>query len=274
LGLLPLHAARVANPACPSGWRYAMDDICFRYAPSARALQEAQQQVEQLQTTSLLMVEDPQDTLDFSALAAQAAMDLFSDCTHLGKAQATWQAVREQIPLHEVLYFFCHGIAEFDHPLQSGLELADRRLTLADILDAHLERTRLAVLSACETGIPSDLRAVDEVTSLPTGLIQAGVPGVVGSLWSVSEVSTVLLMVLFFDLWRKKGCLPAEALRQAQILLREMNSGALTNFLKQEIPADLKMMMPAAVAEKLYTYAALSDFSHPFFWSAFFYSGV
>jgi CHAT domain-containing protein len=134
--------------------------------------------------------------------------------------------------------------------------------------------TRLAILSACETGIPSNLRVVDEVTSLSTWLTLASIPGVVCLLWSVSDVSTALLMVLFFDLWRNKGYPPAEALRQAQILLRDMNSGTLSTFLKHKIPISLQTMMPVEVTEKLYTYTALSDFSHPFFWSAFFYTDI
>lgn len=60
---------------------------------------------------------------------------------------------------------------------------------------------RLALLSACETGLPGT-QLPDEVVSLPTRLLQAGVAGVAASLWSVADLSTTLLLVRFyFLLW-------------------------------------------------------------------------
>ncbi len=45
------------------------------------------------------------------------------------------------------------------------------RLTLRDFLSTEGISARLAVLSACETGIP-DLKNADEVIGLPAGLVQ------------------------------------------------------------------------------------------------------
>ena len=43
LGLLPLHAAWTPDENTPTGKRYALDDILFSYAPSARALRRARE---------------------------------------------------------------------------------------------------------------------------------------------------------------------------------------------------------------------------------------
>jgi CHAT domain-containing protein len=160
------------------------------------------------------------------------------------------------LPHHTVLHFACHGSADFDSPLDSGLLMAnDETLSLRDFFNLDLQ-VRLATLSACETGLPG-LTLPDEVVSLPTGLLQAGVAGVVASLWSVADSSTMLLMVKFYDLWRKQNLAPSEALRQAQIWLRDSPEGEFE-----------------ALSVGLYTVTPEQRcFEHPFYWAAFSYTG-
>ena len=72
----------------------------------------------------------------------------------------------------------------YARPLESGLLMADNEmLTLREIMALEAGKARLAFLSACDTGIPG-VDMPDEVLSLPAGLTQAGVAGVVASLWS------------------------------------------------------------------------------------------
>ncbi len=121
---------------------------------------------------------------------------------------ATRTAVRDALPDYDVLHFSCHGMADFTEPLNSGLLMSNNEiLTLRDFLSTELKGARLAVLSACETGIP-DLKNADEVIGLPAGLLQAGVAGVAASLWSVSDLSTMMLMVRFYEFWRKDNVEP------------------------------------------------------------------
>lgn len=123
--------------------------------------------------------------------------------------------MRDALPKHTVLHFACHASVNFQQPLNSGLAMANyESLTLRDFLDLHLPGTRLAVLSACETGLPG-AELPDEVLSLPAGLLQAGLAGVAASLWSVADISTMMLMVRFYELWRKDCREPMEALREA-----------------------------------------------------------
>jgi CHAT domain-containing protein len=74
--------------------------------------------------------------------------------------------------------------------------MSDNLLTLRDIFALNLAEQgglRLAILSACETGMIGTKNA-DEAISLPTGLLQAGVAAVIASLWAVSDLSTMLLL--------------------------------------------------------------------------------
>jgi CHAT domain-containing protein len=169
-------------------------------------------------------------------------------------------------------------------PLESGLLLAqDDWLTLRDLLAQRIPGSRLAVLSACETGIPGT-ELPDEVIGLPTGLQQVGVAGVIASLWSVSDISTALLVTRFYHLWRGDGLEPPEALRQAQIWLRDTTNGEKKAYFQQFLPEfspkqELMQHMFRHVAEQFYRFFVFEDndtkaFAHPFYWAAFHYVGV
>jgi CHAT domain-containing protein len=220
LGLLPLHAAWREDPTAPSGRRYALDDLLITYVPSAQTLRHARAAATRPAET-LLAVPYPDPHFQFADHAVEAALDLFAHRQALRHHQATLEAVKGAFDDYSVLFFFTHGHADFDEPLRSGLLTTDGWLTLGDIFDLHSEWARLAVLSACETGVPADLKTIDEFISLPGGLMQAGIPGVVGSLWSVAESSTALLMALFFENWRRRGLTPPQALRAAQQTVRD-----------------------------------------------------
>ena len=280
LGLLPLHAAWIeAN----GKRRYALDSICLTYAPNARALSAARQTAARVPPNRLFAVDEPQPVSANPLPNANA--EVFAACEHftqrkvLAGEAATEQAVRDQLSHHSVLHFSCHGRANFAQPLDSGLLMAhDQTLTLRDILALRLENARLAVLSACETGIPG-IELPDEVISLPTGLAQAGIAGVVASLWSVSDSSTMMLMTRFYELWKGDGLEPPEALRQAQFWVRDTTNGQKAEYFKSFLPEFSGERMPVHVADTLYKASILArpdenDFEHPFYWAAFTYTGA
>ncbi|MFQ5578020.1 MAG: CHAT domain-containing protein [Anaerolineae bacterium] len=132
----------------------------------------------------MLAIENPDGSLHFSAQAVGAAAAHFEQPTVLRGKAADKIAVLAQLPRHSVTYFFTHGIANFNEPLQSGLLLGnDEWLTLAQLYDVQMPQVQLAVLAACESGAPADFSALDEAVSLPGGLLEAGVPAVVGVAW-------------------------------------------------------------------------------------------
>jgi CHAT domain-containing protein len=280
LGLLPLHAAWTEDPSTPTGKRYALDHVYFSYAPSAHALLSVQDGANR-PVNSILAVDNPDGTLIFSSEEVAAAVDHFPgdhSVWLIGEA-ALSKRVREAMARKDVLHFSTHGLAGFSQPLDSFLLLANNeRLTLRDILELRLS-ARMAVLSACETSIPGT-RLLDEVVGLPTGFLQAGVAGVVGSLWSVSDASTMMLVARFYDLWRGEGLEPPEALRQAQIWLRDSTNGEKEEYFKHAIEHyQGQPRMPGTTAREGLKQIRFADphersFTHPFFWAAFSYTGV
>jgi CHAT domain-containing protein len=192
--------------------------------------------------------------------------------------QATLQAVTAGLDDASVLHLACHGSADLTVPLNSGLALAgDEPLTLRRLFELRL-RARLAVLSACETALPGT-ELPDEVIGLPTGLLQAGVAGVVASMWAVPDATTMLLMVGFYDRWRRQGMPPAEALRQAQRWLRDSTNGEKRELFQALLQGGEGTWLPRATAEACLEAVVLEDpegraFADPTGWAAFTYTGA
>ncbi len=278
LGLLPLHAAWTDNPTTPTGRHYAMDTVCFTYAPSARAMQEGQEIASRARPDALLAIDNPDSSLENATYEVQTALFGFDKTLQLSGQEANHQTVTEAMPHYSVLHFATHGRANWLEPLQSSLRLADGELTLGELLDSRLPETRLAVLSACETGVLGT-KLPDEVVSLPSGLMQAGVAGVVASLWAVQDISTAMLMAHFYELWRQDGLALSEALRQAQTWMRDTTDGEKAAYFQTFLPEFSNPRMPDESAQAFYNAVIFNDpntysFSNPFYWAAFTYSGV
>lgn len=219
-----------------------------------------------------MAVDNPDRSLRFAEYEVQAALDMFKHSKHLHGGEATFEAVKKEMQSAQILHFATHGRAGWEREEQAQLKLADRDLTLPDIFKLNLNQTRLAVLSACETGVPR-LKLIDEMIGMPTGMMQAGVPGVVGSLWSVNDKSTALLMARFYSLWHKEGHTPQEALRQAQIWLRDSTTAQKMDLFEQT------GHLSAGIAQTFYERIAWDEpdervFESPYFWAAFTYTGV
>jgi|GEM_PF-380331 len=272
LNLLPLHAAWTEDHTKPTGKRYALDTIIISYSPNARYLISAQNIANSISSETLLVVDDPSpvkaNRLPNSTYEVEAAASLFPEEKRriLRHEEATRHAVLEAINDYTVLHFSCHGSADFNNPLNSCLLMAnDERFTIKDLLGLRLKGSRLAVLSASETSIIG-LDLPDEVVSLSAGMLQAGAAGVVASLWSPYDLSTAFLMMYFYDIWRKKEIEPVEALRQAQIWMRDTTSREKAIYLKEE-----------SNKKEIYRKVRLrrdDHFEHPCHWAVFGYMGV
>jgi CHAT domain-containing protein len=115
-------------------------------------------------------------------------------------------------------------------PDEGGIALAGDWVPATQLARRNL-KSRLAVVSACQTAVLADIaRAPDEAFSLSTAFLAAGSAGAVATLWSIDDVPTALLMTRFYEeLFDGKG--PAQALRQAQLWLRDLHEAEEAAFL-------------------------------------------
>jgi CHAT domain-containing protein len=174
-----------------------------------------------------------------------------------------------------VVHLACHGRADLLSPLDDSLLLAgDQPLTLRDIIRVRLDReatVRLAVLSACETSI-AGLEAPDEVVSLPSGLLEAGVAGVVAAQWRVPDLSAAILMTRFYAEWASTGTDPAAALQAAQRWIRDStNKDIAEYFASRELPPQTSRPLWRSLIRMD---SQQRGFAHPAHWAGFIFSGA
>jgi CHAT domain-containing protein len=96
-------------------------------------------------------------------------------------------------------------------------------LYLDDIYKTRSGRTRLVVLSACQSGLGGYFRG-EGIVSLVRPFLAMRVPTVVASLWSVESNATADLMIDFHKRRRAGGLGAADALREAQISMSQSAS--------------------------------------------------
>ena len=282
LAVLPLHAAWTER----TGRRYyALDAMTFSYASSSRALIHARRIAALPMGNRLLAVDEPMPitgggSLPNSHAEVEAIASHFTEVEVFQHRQATRRSILDALPTAQVAHFSCHGVTNWNEPLRSGLLLAhDEMLTVHDLFQVRLTGARLATLSACETGIVGT-QLPDEVIALPSAFLQAGFAGTVASLWSVTDISTAMLMERFYRLWREEGLQPALALREAQRWLRDTTNQQKAEYFARDISALTgAMKMPEEVAADFFSQVLSREpkacsFQHPFWWAAFYLTGV
>jgi CHAT domain len=151
---------------------------------------------------------------------AQAVSQVFKTTPFTG-ASATKEAIMMKASGADILYFATHAVASNTDPLGgsflalSAAKDPQGRWTAQEIQTSKL-RARLAVLSACQTGLGKTHDA--GIIGLARAFQIAGVPRVVMSLWSVNDAATSELMQAF--VLNLHSFVPAEALQRAMLQVR------------------------------------------------------
>jgi CHAT domain-containing protein/tetratricopeptide (TPR) repeat protein len=270
LGALPLHAAWTPDETTPSRRRYAIDEILLTYAPSALALDELAHAATTGDGRDLLVVDDPRrpdlPLLNYAADEVASVTARFAHHQVLART-ARKQEVLASLHSADIVHVVCHGYADVLAPLNSALMLAAERLQLRDIMSMGPLRARLVVLSACETAT-TGVGLPDESIGFPTGLLRAGARGVIGSMWAVPDSSAMMVMARFYQYWQNDSMRPEQALRAAQLWLRDSTNGE-----KQAALPESMLTTPAtAAAARLWLTAR--ETVHPIHWAGFTYHGL
>jgi CHAT domain-containing protein len=296
LHLLPLHALPLAEE------QHCLLDSFTKgvsYTPNCQLLQLSQKR-QRPDFTHLFAIQNPTQDLMFTDLEVEMIRQHFLSSDVLVKEAARKEVLDNQ-RLHDVhcLHFSCHGYFDFEYPLNSALILAgavdstslqqantvykissregsrfnlEKCLTLGDIFNFNLSQCRLVTLSACETGLTDSTRLSDEYISLAIGFLVAGSRSVVGSLWTVEELSTAFLMIKFYENLQSQISV-GTALSQAQLWLRNATLAELEPWLMQR-----QLLLSNKQKRLLLGWFRLSEadeqpFQSPFYWAGFCASG-
>ncbi len=198
--------------------------------------------------------------MNFSALPfAQQEVEnlatLIPDTTVLLGHKFTREALLKSIPDHNIIHLATNGAFVIDKPQDSFILLGNGdRITLGDVETWNLKNVDLVVLSACETGLGSQLGNGEEILGFGYTMQEAGARAVIASLWSIDDGGTQVLMDAFYTKLANGNITKAEALRQAQIAL-----------IASDDTASSQEKGGLAVVRR----QVKNRFSHPFYWAPF-----
>ncbi|WP_414528395.1 CHAT domain-containing protein [Nodularia chucula] len=247
-------------------------------------------------------VEDTQDDLLCCRFEGEEITKMYNiprENRLIGSNQATPNNYRKLAQQVQVLHSCHHAQSRLDNPLESQLTLAHGScITLGQLMTPSWRLPQLVevFLSCCETnlGKPS---LTDDVLTLSTGFLCAGARSVISSLWKVNDLATALFSIFYYQ-HRKHGQSRPEALRQAQIQLRELTQVDLKKISQpieareKELMGNRKKYLSGSVEHQQWVYeynmyAKLNrrikeienstqqfPFSAPHYWSAFICQGL
>lgn len=270
---------------------YFGDQFLIRYTPSCQILTFCQQRrdrdVETFPATQYGTVEDATDDLPFASFEGEQIANLHNIPDNLrlkGKTQATVKNYRQLVNQVQVIHSSHHAEFRLDNPLESVLKLADGHITLGQLMTPGWRLPDLfdVFLSCCETGLGLP-EITDDSLTLSTGFLCAGARSVVSTLWSVADLATALFSIFYYQ-QRQQGKNRPEALRYAQIQLRELQKDELLNredikeFCQQaEVKRKEARQKYYKITKQIQAIKKSPDeypFSQPRFWAAFTCQGL
>jgi CHAT domain-containing protein len=139
-------------------------------------------------------------------------------------AQATRSLVQSEMKQSAVIHLALHSIVDEQFPLRSRLVLTasdhndsieNEVLQAYQIYQLDLPKTRLVVLSSCESGV-GRYYGGEGVKALAGAFLAARVPLVIATLWRVDSDASADLMIDFHRLRTSEKLATVDALRQAQ----------------------------------------------------------
>lgn len=137
-------------------------------------------------------------------------------------AQATKAVFLKELNRYPILHLATHAISSVDNAAGSLIAFYPKRgmpiedcLFLEELYGLDLSKTRLVVISACETG-QGELVSNEGVISLARAFAYAGCTSSISSLWKADDEATSFILRRFY-VYLKEGFRKSVALRQAKL---------------------------------------------------------
>jgi tetratricopeptide (TPR) repeat protein len=264
---------------------YLIEDYDINYAPNCNILdlchkREAESREERAgrRKDSLFAIANPAPPyeLAFSEWEVEEIAKLF-DSKEVFCKQAAKGALVNNADSYDVIHLSTHGIYDLGSSFNSRLRLGkDSDLTLEEIFEkVRINKSWLVCLSACESGLTDYRDIADEYIGLQTGFLCAGAPTVIASLWTINDFPTAFIMIKTYEYIFKQGLKKSEALRKAQLWLKELTAEDALIILKDK-ELELESSVKMAVKDISPLKVAISSkdpkskpFSHPYYWAGF-----
>ncbi|CAE6542246.1 unnamed protein product [Rhizoctonia solani] len=188
LSFLPLHAAGDYNQPHSKTFQYVVSSytptLSALLAPTHSQLNRKCRVLAVGQATTPGKTPLPATTKELTHLKTHTHNK--AEYSQLTDAQATTTAVLDAMEKHDWVHLACHAHQNLVDSTKSGFFLHDGTLDLAAINQRSFKNKGLAFLSACQTAT-GDETLPDEAIHLASGMLMAGYPSVIATMWSVVD---------------------------------------------------------------------------------------
>ncbi|KAH7318855.1 CHAT domain-containing protein [Rhizoctonia solani] len=192
--LLPIHAAGYYDRPMEKLSDYAISS----YTPSLTALLSVNKNIVSPLSSMLAVGQEatpgrsrlPQTVAELAQIKGHVQPG--TTYMQLDKDSATVSSVLKAMEDHSCVHLACHAYQNLQNPVESGFHLQDGTLTLRTIMQRSFQGKQLAFLSACQTAAGDD-QIPDEAVHLASGMLMAGYPSVIATMWSISDTYAPLV---------------------------------------------------------------------------------
>jgi CHAT domain-containing protein len=248
LSFLPIHAAGDYAGTHPES---TMDYVVSSYTPNVTALKRCFEEQRSIEDSDpgLLLTSQP-DAIMGSRIPGTTREVQKIHQTALEHGIRALKLEGDEVSPEECLDYFerfssvhlaCHGSQNTENPLSSKFIFHRGTLDLSTIIKKNLKNADVAFLSACQTST-GDEKLSEEAVHLAAGMLAAGYRRVVGTMWSIRDLTAQRVAVNFYDyLFKHKqegsgdrfdGSLSAYALHHAIQELRKTTDDSEISLLK------------------------------------------
>ncbi|RME59128.1 MAG: CHAT domain-containing protein, partial [Caldilineae bacterium] len=267
---LPLHASLDRRTG-----RYLYEMYDLLYAPSA-AIQLSQLQARRVDASrrGALALALQGEALHHVAAEVQDVARFTGGLSLVGP-EATFRALVKQGPRFRWLHLAGHAHYLSHAPLQSGVDLADGRLTAEALLAQSDLGFALAWVNGCESG-RARVHPGDELLGFVRGLLAAVAPSLMLALWPVNDLAARVFARLFYtELMAdteegRRGM--AALLRRACTRMRQVSWADLRHLLQEDGHTEESIAQSLALLPRWST-SPHAPFAHPYYWAAYFLVG-
>ncbi|MEO0088921.1 MAG: CHAT domain-containing tetratricopeptide repeat protein [candidate division WOR-3 bacterium] len=260
LNILPIHACQKEDG------KYLIDEYEITYAPNCSLLDLCYRREKERKRDSFFAIANPTGDIPFSETEVKEIEKLFIN-KEIHRERIVKDILLNNVDKYNIIHFSTHGTYHLGSAFNSLLYLGvNEYLTLSEIFEkVKLPNSWLVSLSACETALIDYRDIADESIGLHTGFLYAGAPTVIATLWTVADISTALIMIRTYDNIFNKNMGKGEALRKAQLWLKEATKKELIDWAKGKSSYILGLLTSSLSLFKDND----KPFSHPYYWSGF-----
>lgn len=236
------------------------------------------------QQQKFLSVENLEHTNDSQIKCADFASaiirKMFDSAQYIQGSQVTQDNIENALATdYNIFHFTGHAINNLSEAQKSALVLAsEEKLTLAEISKQTFNTYNLFTLPNSEMVSNHSQNINSEYVGLAAGLLIAGVPEVLSTLWTVESSATALVIIEFYRrlLFHQS---PVTALAEVTTWLRDITVGELitwyedllTNLHSDEVKLRNYVMMQVDKYRQLSPHK--QPYHHPYYWAAFIITG-